>query len=172
MSIGTRIGRNGVQEIDGASGCQVSAHSNNSGFAPYKVESSGSVVLGGSFTVSAPGFYWISGSATTTGTLPAPASHPGGMFMFREVSGSTAAAAFLLTGSARSAAAGVFCANGAGAGSVSGSTFGGTTIASGFGASLRVGDKLTVPGIGSVCLWSDGAFYVPMAASGSLQIQA
>jgi hypothetical protein len=162
MSIGTRIGRNGINAIDGASGCQISAHSNNAGFGPYKLESSGSTTVGGAFTLDGPGFYWVSGSTTTTGTLPAPATHPGAFIMLREVSGSS----FMLTGSARSAAAGVFCRNGTGIGSVSGSV---GTIA---GGGLTVGDKLTVPGVGSVCLWADGAFWVPQASSGSLQIAA
>ena len=169
MSIGTRIGRNGLTQIDGASGCQIHGHSNNTGFMPARLENSGSTQNGSSFTVSQPGFYWVSGSTTTTGTLPAPGAFPGASVMLREVNN---AFSFMLTGSARTAAAAVFCRNGVGVGSISGSTQGGGTISSGFGASLAAGDKLTVPRGGSVHLWSDGALWVPQASSGSLQIEA
>lgn len=169
MSIGTRIGRNGLLQIDGASGCQISAHSNDSGFSPSRLSTSGSTQNGSAFTVSQPGFYFVSGSTTTTGTLPAPGTFPGANMMFREVNNGFS---FMLTGSARTAAAALFCRNGAGLGSVSGSTQGGGTISSGFGASLAAGDKLTVPRGGSVNLWSDGALWVVQASSGSLQIEA
>lgn len=169
MSIGTRIGRNGLQQIDGASGCQIRAHSNDSGFSPSRLSTSGSTQNGSAFTVSQPGFYFVSGSTTTTGTLPAPGAFPGANVMFREVNNGFS---FMLTGSARTAAAALFCRNGAGLGSVSGSTQGGGAISSGFGASLAAGDKLTVPRGGSVNLWSDGALWVIQASSGSLQIEA
>jgi len=169
MSIGVRIGRNGINEIDGASGCQIGGHSNNSGFSPSRLETSGSVSggqsqSGGTFTVSQPGFYWVSGSTTTTGTLPAPGSFPGGEFMFKECNNGFS---FMITGSARTESAAIFTRNGAGIGSVSGSV-----VSSGFGASLARGDKVTVPRGGSVRLWSDGSIYVIQASSGSLQIEA
>jgi hypothetical protein len=176
MGIGTRIGTNGVNQIDGSSGCQVASHSNNFGFAPFKMETSGTVATGQSqvgtaFTLTSPGFYWVSGSTAATGTLPAPGSFPGAHFMLKECNN---AFSFVLTGSARTESGAVFTRNGAGLGSVSGSTVSGGAliVSSGFGASLARGDKLTVPRGGSVCLWSDGGTYVVQASSGSLQIEA
>lgn len=169
MGIGTRIGRNGVHQIDGAAGCQINGHSNNMGFLPARLESSGSadagqIQNGGAFTVTQPGFYWVSGSTASTGTLPAPGAFPGGHFMFKECNN---VFSFMLTGSARTEAGAVFSQNGAGIGSVTSSI-----VTSGFGVSLARGDKLTVPRGGSTLLWSDGGTYIVQACSGSLQIEA
>ena len=162
MSTGVRITSNGIEQIDGASGCQISNHSNNKGFAPFPCGPiSGSTVtpVGLAFTISFPGFLWVSGSQQCSGTIPAPSLHPGAHIMLACVNDNDG---FMLTGSARSVLTiPVFAKNGVGIGSVSTSLGGG----------VAAGDKLTVPAAGSVALFSDGLRWIPFASSGSLQIQ-
>jgi hypothetical protein len=164
MSTGIRItNRNGIEEIDGATGFQVDPHANHAGMAPFRLgPTSTSNPVGTAFTVSTPGFTWVSGSMQCTGTIPAPGSFPGAMLVF----GSTnvAGAGFFLTGSARTATDAVFIKNGIGIGSVSGATV--------VGGGTHSGDGLTVPGGGSVSLISDGFYWIPMTSSGSLVLKA
>lgn len=165
MSVGTRVTPAvGVLSTNNTSGLQVDADSSNTGFTPYRIDGATSTAapLSAAFTVTSPGFYWVSGSLTCTGTIPTASDHPGALLSFgaQILIGN---AQFMLTGTARSSGTtAVFVKNGAGIGSVA------TVI----GGGVAAGDKLTVPNSGSVALLSDGRYWVPIASSGSLQIQA
>lgn len=152
MAIGTKIGNSqGVNSINGTSGLQVDADANNAGFTPYRIDgaASTSAPLSAAFTVVSPGFFWVSGSLTTTGTLPLASDHPGGLIVLNTVT--TGRASFMLTGTAVPPAQHVFSPNGIGSGGANGT-------------------KLTVPNSGSVGLLSSGIHWVPVMASGSLTI--
>lgn len=176
MSTGTRINDsqgivqransnscNVDNQLNANNGVVVEQNSNNQGVSPYKIDKGASLTspLTTAFSVTHPGFYWVSGTTTTTtGTLPVASDHPGATFAFNTVA--TGKANFTLTGSSRSTGAStVFCRNGAGAGAVSGSVVGGGSAS---------GDALTVPASGSVVLVSDGLYWIPTASSGTLNI--
>ena len=165
MSIKTLINNNGIEEIDGSTGLVVSAMSSNVGISPYRLDggTNKSSPAGTAFSVDLPGFYWVSGSTTCTGTIASAAAYPGGMLGF---GASNVLYSFMLTGSSPrpTGSSGIFIKNGVGIGSVTGSNV--------QGGGNCIGDKLTVPPGGSVMLISDGLHWVPMASSGSLMIEA
>lgn len=78
MSTRTRITSNGiVEESSSSDGLVISNMAGSAGVLPFKCPvNDTSSVLGGAFTISQGGFYFVSGSTTTTGTLPYASQYP------------------------------------------------------------------------------------------------
>jgi hypothetical protein len=133
---------------DSNGGVGVGQDAHNTGFLPYVLPT---VTSGEAFT-AVPGFFHsVSGSTLCTGTLAAPDGYPGAM-VFVTLSNSNGC---LLTGAAAS----------------SGQTNVFQTMPSNkLGSSPSYGTKLTVANGGSVSLLSDGRFWTPFAASGSITL--
>lgn len=105
-----------------------------------------------SFAFDGPGFYFVSGSTTCTGTVPNPAAFPGAQLHVSLLN----AAAIQLSGSA-TAKTKVFSWSGmAATGSLSGSN------------PTQYGNTLTLATQGSVSLQSNGFYWQPFVSSGSL----
>ena len=158
MAIGIRLGQRGVRQLDGKSGTHIDAQATNQGMSPYALSgpvTASSDVKTGAFTCPYPGYYLVSGSLETTGTIPDAKSVPGAMIMFGR--DHTTSGPFMLTGSVRVLGTdGVFSIN---------------TVVSGTFDGSAIGDTLTVDdGQGGLCLWSDGRMWIPLAASGSFSI--
>lgn len=162
MGVRTTVNSNGiVEESATTSGLVVGNMAGSTGVLPFKCPvNDTSSVLGGAFTLSQAGFYFVSGSTTTTGTLPVASQYPMAMIGIALVGTNTC----LLTGTSRVLpATAVFCKDGVGVGSVSANVVGGGVAA---------GDSITIPASGSVSLISDGRFWIPFSSSGSLTINA
>src|SRR3990167_3210804 len=180
MSVGSRFGNNGLVQTDGQSGLDVGNNPSNVGFSPYALNTNNTTGApsAGAFDANTPGFYWVSGSFTTTGTLPNPAAHPGSFWTFsNSATGSNLTSEFLLTSSIGQGVTNVFVHNGVGVGGVTGSTggnVGGPAQQTVYfdTPGPRVGTKLRVSRGGSVCLFSDGGKYITLASSGSLEMLA
>lgn len=165
MTIKTRVtAGQGLLESANDSGISLEPNASNHGFLPFSTDEGQSTAApaNGAFTVSSPGFYWVSGSTTTTGTLPSPSANAGSHFMFTNI---VTGGGFRLTGSRASAGVPVFSANGI----VSSSGQSGGNAPA---LSTLANDALTVATSGSVCLYCDGLRYIPFASSGSLVISA
>jgi hypothetical protein len=145
-----------VQQTDAVGGMTVARNSQNSGFSPYVPP--GGTVTGGTapyglaFTVDQPGFYLVSGSMQCTGTLPDAQTNPGTMVFVT----TNNIQPIMLTGSARPGPGGAFSQSGLGTANLNGGT--------------ARGDKLDVDAGGSVALFSDGWYWIPLCASGTVKI--
>lgn len=158
MPVQVTIDSRGIVEENVSSGEGLKVNTPLQGVSPGKIGSSdNSSPLSGAFTITSPGHYWVSGSTTTTGTMPSPLEMPGAMVL---LCNTVAGGAFMLTGSTPAGVTNPFVANGAGGGSVP------TTV----NGTVDAGTKLTVPAGGSIGLQSSGLHWIPMIASGSFTL--
>lgn len=103
----------------------------------------------GASTVSSPGFYYISGSTSTTASIPAAGSSPGARMIFTEAAGSN----FCLTGSSWASGKAIFVL---------------PSFASGTAA--KHGTRLNSGNGASVALESDGFYWLVLGGTGSLTL--
>lgn len=147
-----------VQLRDNVGGTTIEGSNGNHGFSPFEMPGANldpatATALGLTFTVASPGYYLVSGSTQCTGTLPGPSTMPSTMI------GVTAQnlQPIMLTGSVRNGPGGVFTLNGIASGSLE-------------AGGLVRGDKMNIDAGGSVLLYSDGFYWVPMCSSGTLKL--
>lgn len=157
MGIKTIIDQSGVTSKSGH-GTQISADpTGNSGFLPFAMGRSGSLgstALGGTFTLTGPGFYQVSGSTACTGTVPDPALFPGAMLFVAvvnpqpcQLSGSTSTSAKVFGFSGLAATGSLGAAN-----------------------VTQRGNIATLTSNGTVGFWSDGNLWLAFVSSGSIAL--
>lgn len=143
----------GVLTTTGGQGLVLGADINNVGMAPHALVASGTVPHNAAptFTIPMPGFYFVSGSTSCTGTMPSAAQFPGSQ-VFVTLANNNAC-------------------------QLSGSALGGSTVFTWSGAAAtgsvvgaQRGNLLTLDSAGSVGLQSDGMRWIPFVSSGSLRI--
>lgn len=158
MSIKTRISPSkGVQEIKGSTGLEIQTHIDvvadvsNVGISPFALKTT---TVGTAFTVTVPGFYYVSGSTQCTGTLPRAHTVPGAEIVLMLLNGEP----MMLTGTvSANNAPYVFSTTGMISASIVG---------------VECGNKLVVASSGSVGVRSDGRHWIPTMSSGTLTIAA
>lgn len=156
MGIKVTLRDSGVFEQSGE-GVEITPHLSSSGFLPMRVDGNASTSSPlTAFTASVPGFYWVSGSTATTGTMGLASAQPGSQYIFASIDGGRDA--FLLTGSRGTNEAAVFYTTSTSSGSI---TVPGSKA-----------DGVTIARSGSVCLQSDGRVWMIAWASGSFTLRA
>lgn len=146
----------GVLTTAGGQGISLGADANTVGVSPYGLVVTGSSAYNAApaFVIPMPGFYFVSGSTTCTGTIPNAAAFPGGQVFVTMANPN----ACQLSGSAIVGGTAFAYSGMAATGSLSGSN------------PTQRGNLLTLDSAGSVALQSDGLRWIPFASSGSLRI--
>jgi hypothetical protein len=153
MAIGvTYNSTQGLVQTQNSSGFVVSGSTTFQGGVTIESMAANTVVSG-TATISAPGYYQVTASATGVITVPAASAFPGGTLVIAEI-GTVAAQAAILTGSSYLADRAVFS----------------LPLHASASSGVVHGTRLTTTAGGSVILMSDSRRWLVLGSSGSVTL--
>jgi len=156
-----KISGKGVVQTGTTGGTNIRLQGDNTGFMPFAQNATST---GLAFTISPGLMVTVSGSTFATGTLPDPSTFPGAIVMVSLTNDTC-----FLTGTA--AATSVNTPGVPAAIAAAGITFQ-TMPTNKLGSTLTLGTGITLATSGSIALLSDGKYWTPFSASGSITLRA